>query len=309
MHPSRGAVPEWDVVGLGANSIDSVHLLPGFPRPEGWLSKLRISRRFVSAGGQTATALATCARFGLRAKYLGAVGSDENGRLVREELRARGVDAGGIAVHEAVNQYAVVLLEEGAGERCVLWDRDDRLALADAEIPLDVLASARLLHVDDVDQGAAIRAARRARELGIPITSDLDRLTPATFDLLAAVTIPILAEHLLPKLSGVDDPAEGLRALRKRHDGLLVVTRGAAGALALEGDRLIESPGFEVEVRDTTGSGDVFRGAFIYGLLKGWPFDRVLRLANAAAALSCTRYGAMGGIPEPGEVLRLAGVG
>jgi sugar/nucleoside kinase (ribokinase family) len=298
----------WDVVGLGANSIDSVYLLPAFPQPQGWLSKLHIARRFVAAGGQTATAMAACAAFGLRARYLGVVGSDDNGRRVREELASRGVEASRVITREADNQYAVVLMEERSGERTVLWDRDERLLLAASEVPLDAVAGARLLHVDDVDQDAAILAARRARELGIPVTSDLDRLTPRTMELVAAVTVPIFAEGLLPQLTGVDDAAGALRQLRKMHDGLLVMTRGEAGALALDGDRLIDSPGFRVEVKDTTGSGDVFRGGFIYGLLAGWPIERVLRLANAAAALSCTRYGAMKGIPDLPQALDLAGI-
>jgi sulfofructose kinase len=301
------AAPRWDVVGLGANSIDFVHLLPAFPSPEGWWSKMKISRRFVAAGGQTATALAACARFGLRAKYLGATGSDENGERVRRELPRRRVDASDIVVHDATNQYAVVLIDEHSGERVVLWDRDDRLEMTADEVPLDLLASARLLHVDDVDQGAAIRAALRGRELGLPVTSDLDRMTPRTSELVAAVTIPIFSEHLLPQVTGVDAPEAALRSLRKTHDGLLVVTRGHLGAMALDGDRLVNSPGFQVNVRDTTGSGDIFRAGFIYAWLRGWPVDRTLRFANATAALSCTCFGAMDGIPGLDEALALAG--
>jgi sulfofructose kinase len=307
-HISRSASSaRWDVVGLGANSIDFVHLLPAFPSPEGWWSKMRISRRFAAPGGQTATALAACARFGLRAKYLGATGSDENGAWIREELPRRHVDTSDAAIRDASNQYAVILIDEHKGERVVLWDRDERLELSEKDVPLGALEEARLLHVDDVDQGAAIRAALRARSLGLPVTSDLDRLTPRTAELVAAVTIPIFAEHLLPQLTGVEEPEASLRELRKSHPGLLVVTRGHLGAMALDGDRLIDSPGFTVDVRDTTGSGDIFRAGFIYAWLQDWPVERVLRFANAAAALSCTRFGAMDGAPELGDALTLAG--
>lgn len=299
----------WDVVGLGANSIDFVYLLPAFPQSEGWLSKMRISRRFVAAGGQTATALSACAHFGLRAKYLGATGCDDNGRLAREELERRGVDAADVVVRDATNQYAVIVMDEHAGERTVLWDRDERLALDHGDLRLDSLESARLLHVDDVDQPSAIRGARRARELGLPVTSDLDRLTPLTADLVSAVTIPIFAEQLPSQLTGIDDVVGALRELRKGHDGLLIVTRGAAGALALDGDRVIESPGFHVDVRDTTGAGDIFRAGFIYATLRGWPTERALRFANATAGLSCTKYGAMNGIPDLDAALALAGEG
>jgi sugar/nucleoside kinase (ribokinase family) len=91
-HPAR-----WDVVGIGANSIDFVSVVPAFPRPEGWHSKMRIRRHLVSPGGQAATTTAACAKFGLRAKYIGAIGSDGNGARVREALEGIGLDSSGLA--------------------------------------------------------------------------------------------------------------------------------------------------------------------------------------------------------------------
>jgi len=68
--------------------------------------------------------------------------------------------------------------------------------------------------------------------------------------------------------------------------------------MALEGDRLVHVPAFSVEAVDTTGAGDVFRGSFIYAYLNGWSIDDTLRFANAAAAVSCTRLGAIASVPS-----------
>jgi sulfofructose kinase len=301
MEPSA----RWDVVGVGANSVDFVSVVPAFPRPEGWHSKMRIRRHLVSCGGQAATTMAACARFGLRAKYIGVVGSDGNGARVREALDRIGLDSSGLVQQDARNQYAVIVIDEQTGERAVLWDRDEALRLRAEDVPLDVIASARLLHVDDVDQDAAIRAARHARSLGLPVTSDLDRMTDRTEELVMAVSCAIFADGLPEQLTGERDHERALRRLRTRHDGLLVVTVGQQGAEALDGDRFLVSPGFVVNAADTTGSGDVFRAGFIHGLLQGWPIDRTLRFANAAAAVACTRVGAMAGIPTLDEVLAL----
>jgi sulfofructose kinase len=302
MEPSA----RWDVVGIGANSVDFVSVVPAFPRPEGWHSKMRIRRHLVSPGGQAATTVAACATFGLRAKYIGAIGSDENGARVRDALDRLGLGGSGLVQHDARNQYAVIVIDEQTGERAVLWDRDEALRLQPEDVPLDVIGSARLLHVDDVDQEAAVRAARHARGLGIPVTSDLDRMTDRTEELVMAVSCAIFADGLPEQLTGERDHERALRRLRKRHDGLLVVTVGQQGAVALDGDRFLVSPGFSVNAADTTGSGDVFRAGFIFGLLHGWPTDRMLRMANAAAAVACTRVGAMAGIPALDEVLKLA---
>jgi sulfofructose kinase len=301
--------PRWDVVGTGANSVDFVTLLPAYPQQQGPFSKMRIRRQAVCCGGQMATALSTCARFGLRAKYVGVTGTDENGRRVRKELAARGVDMEDAIIRDASNQFAIIIVDESSGERIVLWDRDERLALRERERALDAIRTSRLVHVDDVDQDAAIRAARAGRDAGVPVTSDLDRMTERTEELVAAVTVPIFAEHMPPALTGHDDLEAALRSLRRRHDGLIVVTLGANGAMALEGDRLHHAPGFMVDAVDTTGAGDVFRGGFIHGLLNGWPLERVLRFANAAAAASCTRLGALNGVPDLAEANALADAG
>lgn len=303
--PHAAASPTWDVLGVGANSVDRVAILPGYPRPDGTQAKMRMRRHEIYCGGQMATALSTCASLGLRAKYVGVTGADDNGARVRQALAERQIDIADVIVRDASNQHAIILLDEVSGERIVLWDRDERLLLHEDELPLDHIAGARVLHVDDVDEEAAIRSATAARAAGVPVTSDLDRLTDRTEALLAAVTIPILAEHVPPALTGRDDQEAALRALRMRHDGWLVVTLGARGALALDGDRLVHAPAFRVPVADTTGSGDVFRGGFIYALLQGWPLEQILRFANAAAAVSCTRRGALNGVPTMEEIASL----
>ena len=137
------------------------------------------------------------------------------------------------------------------------------------------------------------------------MTSDIDRIDDRTDTLLRAVTVPIMAEHVPEQLTGITDPERALRKLRAANDGLLCVTLGARGALALDGDRPVYSSGFPVRAVDTTGAGDVFRGGFIYGLLQHWPVERVLRFANAAAAASCTRLGAIDGVPSLEETLGL----
>ena len=75
--------------------------------------------------------------------------------------------------------------------------------------------------------------------------------------------------------------------------------------MALDGDAFHMAPAFAVKVVDGTGAGDVFRAGFIYGLLQKWTVPEMLRFANAAAALSCTRPGAIPSVPELGEIRNL----
>jgi sulfofructose kinase len=291
-----------DVVGVGTNSLDLVYVLTEYPQPNGPTAKLPVKSYRVSPGGQTATVLCTCAALGLRTSYVGTFGSDDHGRRMRNELAGRGVGTEHAPTRDVPNRHAVILIDERHGERVVLWERRPQLAMRHDELPETLLTGTRLVHVDNEDEGIAIAAAHLARRAGVPVTSDIDRVTPDTRALVDAVTVPIFAEHVPQALTGQRDMESALRALRAPHHTLLCATTGARGAMLLNDDRFEHVPGFPADAIDTTGAGDVFRGAFIYALLRGDSPREVVRFANAAAAVSCTRYGAIGGVPTLEEI-------
>lgn len=292
----------FDVVGIGENSVDFVYRLPGPPSPN---AKLPVSAQRVLCGGQVVTTLSTCAAFGLRAAYIGAFGNDEHGSRIRDALAQRHVDTTHAVVRNAPNRYAVILVDERTGDRTVVWERDWRLALSPGDVPREVVTGARLLHVDDLDEETSIAAAQMAHEAGVRVTSDIDRVTEQTARLVASVSVPIFSAHVLAALTGEADAERGLRKQGESHDGWLCVTLGTEGAMLLDGDEILHVPAFEVTAVDTTGAGDVFRGAFIHGLLRGQSPAEVLRFAVAAAAVSCTREGAMDSVPTLAEVERV----
>jgi sugar/nucleoside kinase (ribokinase family) len=291
--------PKWDVIGIGESSVDEVYRLPGRIGPN---VKLPLASKQIRYGGQVATTLATCASFGLRAAFLGTAGDDDHAYRLCQALEDRGVDTTLLMRRPARHRRAIVLVSEQTGDRTVLWERDERLALHPDELPHAIIESTRLLHVDDVDVDASIVAAGIARNAGIPVTSDIDHITDKTRALIAAVSVPIFAEPVPRALTGESDPERALRQLRTTHRGMLCVTLGSRGAMLLDGNQLYRVPAPTVHAVDATGAGDVFRGAFIYGLLRGDSPVDILRFANAAAALSCTREGALDSVPRREEV-------
>lgn len=290
-----------DVVGFGENSLDFVYRVQRLPRPG---QKVRATSCATRPGGQVATAMAACAALGARSRYVGTFGSDEGGTTVRTALLARGVDLQHALRREASNRYAVILVDEGSGERAILWDRDSRLAIEPGQVRSEWVEGARLVHVDASDEQASIALARMASP-GAIVTCDVDTVTPLTGELFEAVTDPVFAEGVPSALTGEADHEKALRQLRNRHPGRLVVTLGSGGAMMLERDVLVREPAFRIDVVDTTGAGDVFRAGFICGLLRGLSGRPLLRFANAAAALSCTRAGAIDSVPSVGEVEQL----
>jgi sugar/nucleoside kinase (ribokinase family) len=287
----------WDVVGVGENSMDHVLRLPAIPSLAE-AAKLQIRSQTHEPGGQVVTMLCTCVAMGLRATYVGAFGSDDDGERLRRALAARGLDLGDSVVRQAANRSAVILVDERNGDRVVMGHRDAALALSPDMLPRSALTHARAVHVDGVDEAASIEAARIGREAGAHVTCDLEAVGGRTDELLRELTIPILAQGLPEAIAGERDPERALRRLEAPHARLRCVTMGAQGALLLDGDRAYRAAPPRVDVVDTTGAGDVFRGAFIVALLRGDAPDAILRFANAAAALSCTRAGALGGVPS-----------
>ena len=297
-----------DVVGLGLNATDTVLAVPKFPPLGG---KERVVAMSMLAGGQTATALVACRRLGLKARYIGKVGDDPGGKLQLASLRREGVDTAFTqVVRGASTQYGFIIVDQATGERTVFWDRDAQLTVHAEELKPLAITSARLLHLDGCDVEAALAAARWARRAGIPVLADLDTVYKKVEKLFPYIDYLIASTQFLPAVTGHADPFKVLeymaREYRVRTPGM---TLGREGALVYHGGRFCYSPGFVVETLDTTGAGDVFHGAFAYGLLEGWNIPQVLDFSNAMAALNCTALGARGGIKSRTEAEQLMATG
>ena len=292
----------FDVLGVGQNSLDRVVFVDGPPSdPEAPEAPDGLEL----PGGQVATAVLACARLGLRTAYVGAVGDDGAAEVVLEPLRRAGVDLSGVrTIPGARTRSALISVERQSGERHVRPRRDPRLVLAPEAIDAAQLAAARAVHLDAEHPQAAIRAAGLARAAGAAVLLDLDQPGRELEDLLAMADFPIVSERFAEWISGMGSAERGLSELVARGARLAVVTLGPRGALA-QGARDAEplrSEAFRVEARDTTGAGDVFHAAFAFGLLQGWGRLRVLRAANAAAALCCRAVGAQGALPSRTEL-------
>ncbi len=300
--PSATTIPHFDVVGLGLNAMDYITVLPWFPKPQ---TKVPVQEVRLEPGGQVATALTTCCRLGLTGSYIGSVGSDPLGTIQVESLQQEGIDTSRVRIVEgATSQMAFVLVEDGVGERTILWHRDSKLLFPPSDLTPEAVTSGRILHLDGRDSGAALQAAQWAREAGIPVVIDIDQIYDSTTpDLLALVDYLIAAEDFALNLTGHSDEELAVKELSARFPQATTgITLGVRGSIFLDGGRILRSPAFDVAVRDTTGAGDVFHGAFIYGVLEGWVLGRIVRFASATAAMKCRELGARTGIPRLEEV-------
>jgi sugar/nucleoside kinase (ribokinase family) len=294
--------PNVDLVGVGLNATDTLISLPHYPARG---SKIEYSHATVMPGGQAATTVVACQRWGMRTRYVGKLGNDDVGRLHRETFAAEGVEARLVTVSEGASPQSLILVDDG-GERTVLCRRDERLILKPEDLDREWILQARVLHLDGYDTAAATMAAGWARSASIPVVADLDETYPGVEELIEKIDYLIVSRDFPCRLMGDGDLESALRRMQARYGCLLTAaTLGQDGVLAWDGKQLTHRRAYRVPVVDTTGAGDIFHAGFIYGLHRGWPLEQQLDFACAAAALNCTAVGARGGIESVEEIENL----
>ena len=290
-----------DVVCLGHCAWDIIAVVSEFCRSD---SKTEALELLQQGGGPAATAAVTLSRLGARAALIGKVGDDGWGHLIVEGLIAEGVATRGLMVeHGCSSPLSFVTVERGTGKRSIVHGRGTVSHLSVADLNAEFLLSGRVLLIDSLHPQAALSAAKMARERGIQVVLDTGAFKPDATDLLSVADVVIAPEYFAAEYAPDKDVAHVGRALLHMGPEVVVITQGERGGHCFTESEEFSYPGFTVEVVDTTGAGDVFHGAFAYGLLQEWALRKTATFASAVAALKCTKLGGRTGIPTLGEAL------
>ena len=290
----------FDVVGLGTNALDLIAIIDGYPQPD---TKVQFQTFEVQGGGVVATAMAAAARLGLRVRYVGKVGGDFWSRVSLRTLSKEGVDTRAvIRDRESPGHVSIVLADRNTGQRTLFFRRPPAYSIRPEELSRDAIVSGRLLHVDGIDAAAALRAVTWAREAGMRVTMDGERIVPGIDEVWPQADLLVCTPRFVRGVTGHAAVEDGLRELADRGPARVAVTLAEEGVLGRVDGRWVRVPGFRVEAVDTNGAGDVFHGACTVGELRGWPFDWTLTFANAVAAMKCRSLGGRQGIPRMPEV-------
>jgi sugar/nucleoside kinase (ribokinase family) len=259
-------------------------------------------------GGLVATALVALARLGCRTRYVGKLGEDDFSASILAGLEREGVDTRAVVRSpRAQGRFAFIMVEADTGSRTILHSGHGAALFAPGDLDRATILAGRVLLLDTSDADASRQAATWVAEAGIPVVLDGDRYRAEARDLPALCSHPIVSHRYAAAYTGVADPRDAARAMARELDRTVIVTAGRAGAYAAGPGVDLHQPAFSVPVKDTTGAGDVFHGAFAYGLLREWDLPRRLRFAAAVAALKCRGLGGRAAIPTLDEALALAG--
>ena len=293
----------FDAVGFGLNAVDHLIVVPEYPAFD---TKMRLLEHKQSAGGQTATAMVSLRRLGLRTAYAGRFGSDPEGHFGLQTLKDDDVNVDfAEVVAGATNQIAFITIDVRNGERTIVWDRDERLAYRLDEAPVEFGSMGRVLHLDAHDPPACLRLAQAARAAGTIVSADIDNVYDGLPELLPFIDIMIGSKEFPHRVTGIRDRRDAIVELKTRYGCAITgMTIGTAGAIVYCDSQFIESPGFEAPggCKDTTGAGDAFHGGLLFGLLRGDDVETSLRFGNAVAAMKCSALGARTALPTQSQL-------
>jgi sugar/nucleoside kinase (ribokinase family) len=302
MTTSRGRV-----VSLGVHIVDILgrpvtHIPPGQGRQ--LLDEIRIT-----AAGTAAGTSVDLAKLGAEVTAMGAVGDDLLADFLTLVLGTYGIETRLLARKPGVQTSATMLPIRPNGERPALHTPGATSSLAQADVDLDVIATADVLHVGGPDVlgrfgGQPLRGVLEfARSRGV--TTTMDVLTPGD-DVAWARLRPLLGyvqyflpnEKQLSNLTGCAGLTEAGRMVLALGPEAVLVSRGAQGSALVTADRRLDYPAFPAQVVDTTGCGDACSAGFIIGLLRGWPPEDAAWLAMAAASLVVSGLGSDAGLVD-----------
>jgi ribokinase len=297
-----------DVVCIASWNTD---LTSHVPRPIERGETLMASSFEIGPGGKGSNAAIACARQGAKVGVVARIGDDDFGRMAlalwaREGIATQAVE---VAPGESSGVAQIFVYPDGDNSIAVAPGAGAGLGAAQVEAARAALAQAKVVMGPcEVPLDALLAAFSLARAAGAFTLLNPAPARPLPDALVMLCDLLTPNEHEVRLLAGLppDAPAQqAAEALLARGAGAVLVTLGAQGsALYRRGQAPLEVPGHRMDVVDTVGAGDTFTGALAAALARGLSLPAALPWANAAAALSVTGRGAIGGMPSLAAVER-----
>lgn len=282
-------------------------------------------------GGAPCNVLALLNKMGKKTAFVGKVGRDQFGTLLKNTISEAGIDASHLMMDEKVNTTLAFVHTFPDGDREFSFYRNPGadMMLAEEEVDPEFIKDTRIFHfgtlsmTHDGVRAATKKAVEAAKEGGCLISFDPNLRPPlwSTLELakeqmeygFSKCDILKISDNEIQFVSGREDYDEGIAYLQEKYQiPLILLTMGRDGSRAYYKGMRVERPGFSVKTIETTGAGDTFGGSSLNYILEH-DFDslteeqlgELLTFANAAAAIVTTKKGAIKAMPAHEEVMDL----
>ena len=280
------------VLCIGHATYDIMINMDNYPLEN---SKNRVKELLGCGGGQACNAAYLLGKWGIDTYFLGIIGNDEYGKIIKKELKSVNVNTDYLEEKGKTTISYIVVNSSNATRTCLTYHPTDlKMKIIDENINPDIILT----------DGYEIDMVNYLLDKYPNCISVLDaeKNTESIIDLAKRVTYVISSKSFLEKFSNtkIDNDNSLYKALdySQKHFNNLIVTLEDKGCIY--NDLIV--PSIKVKSVDSTGAGDIFHGAFIYGLTKNWEMDKILRFSNIAGALSVTKLGSKNSVYNLKEV-------
>ncbi len=292
------------VLCIGHASYDYTLLFDGYPVEN---SKTRINEKYECGGGPAATAAFLLGKWGLDTYFMGTVGNDEQGKKVIKELKSVGVNTYYtelIKGKETTKSFIIVNKKNGS--RTAITHRLDNMNLNNNYI--DFKPDIILVDGQELETSKKIFKENKEAIKVIDAGSYKKETVELSYLVDYCVCSKSFAEGFVKRKIDLDNEISIHKIfllLEQEFNTNIIITLEEKGCIYRNNKKIEIMPSIKVNALDTTGAGDIYHGAFVYGLANGWDISKIVRYANITAALSVTKIGTRNSVFPTEEVERI----
>lgn len=285
----------FDIVGIEMPCMDLLANVDVFPEPNHGTLVNRVSWQ---GGGKVATGMVAAARLGAVCAMMGGVGDDDYGRTCLWDFQRHGINTDRMLIRQnASTSLSIVISDRATKGRSILFHRGSAPNWTPEEIDESVIRSSRFFFFAHLNEPMT-RFCRVARESGAETFMDVDQYSEDTIRNIELIDYFIASEFVYNRMFSDENFEVNCRSVMALGPKVVVFTLGGRGCVGVSGQGFFQLETYPVDVVDTVGAGDVFHGAFLAGLLKGWSHRDCADFANAVSSIKVTRPGGRAGIPD-----------
>jgi len=290
----------YDCVGIGLATYDFTLEVLNYPAVN---TKHTVTRSAEHGGGPVPTAVVTMAALGSTTALITTLGDDYIGRSILEEIRSFGVDVSGIRLDPEIKTlHSHILVGRSTGRRTVVQNTGQLPEIRPSQVPEELLGNTRSVTLDSRPSPEILSLVRQARDHQARVMLDAGSVHRYTEELLPLVDYPVVSADFAKEYFGHSDYEGACQAFIEAGAELSGVTMGAEGSVLCREKKTVHVPAFQLDVVDTTGAGDMYHGALLFGILQGWSLRALGQFASAVAAMGIQRFGSRTLVPDVQEV-------
>jgi sulfofructose kinase len=284
---------------VGISVLDRIFTVDALPKEEG---KFFASAFKEQGGGPAATAAVALARLGAQVDMIARVGDDATGRTIVDELAREGVGVDTMRINKGAQSTQASILVDKNGNRIIVSYPSPSLDPDASFMDFIDFSKYDAVLADVRWHEGTKKAFEIAKKLNIPTVLDADITNQNIEDLVALASHSVFSKPGLLNYAKKQNIDEALAFAKSNNNGQVYVTLGGDGYKYYQDGNIIQRSSFKVDVVDTTGAGDVFHGAFAYGICTDMSISEILKFSSAVSALKCTVAGGRTGIPTLKQV-------